>query len=397
MEITNNLNIFFVFIGGFLSFFSPCVLPLIPLYISYLSGNTLAYDKDGNISFDKRKVIINTIFFILGISASFFILALSFSVIGEFFFKNKYYFTIISSIIILFLGLYQLDIIKISFLEKEKKIDAPSFTKMNIFIAFILGFTFSFAWTPCVGPMLSSILLYANTLPKVYTNLLIFTYALGFLIPFLLLGFFTTTFLNFFKKNQKFSIYFKKIAGVILIILALFTFFNTNIDSSDINIKENNVSEATKDDKMYVNFELEDQNGQIHRLSDYKGKVVFLNFWATWCGYCQKELEDLKEIFIERGMNKDDIIILSMVNPKTEKSLAAADEDENYIKEFIEDKNINFPVLFDKTGEEFYKFRIQAFPTSFVINRDGTIEGYVNGALIKDDINEILDKVSQKK
>lgn len=396
MEITNNLNIFFVFIGGFLSFFSPCVLPLIPLYISYLSGNTLVYDKDGNIKFDKRKVTINTIFFILGISASFFILALSFSVIGEFLFKNKYYFTIISSIIILFLGLYQLDIIKISFLEKEKKIETPSFTKMNIFIAFILGFTFSFAWTPCVGPMLSSILLYANTLPKFYTNLLIFVYALGFLIPFLLLGFFTTTFLGFFKKNQKFSIYFKKIGGIILIILSIFTFFNTNIDSSETNIKENNVSEEVKE-KMYVDFELEDQNGQMHRLSDYRGKVVFLNFWATWCGYCQKELEDLKEIFIERGMNKDDIIILSMVNPKTEKSLAAADEDENYIKEFIEDKNINFPVLFDKTGEEFYKFRIQAFPTSFLINRDGTIEGYVNGALMKDDINKILDKVSQQK
>lgn len=223
-----NVSHALVFLEGFLSFFSPCVLPLIPVYVSYLAGNGSKAATDGTIRYDRKTVFLNTMFFIMGISSVFFLLGLSFSALGTFFSRNRDTFGRIGGIIIATMGLVQLDIIKLDFLKMEKRFHLELGGKMNPLIAFVMGFTFSFAWTPCVGPALSSVLILAANSGNAFTgNLLVLTYALGFVLPFMLLGLFTSEALNFFKEKRNLVKYTIKAGGIILIIIGIMTFTGT--------------------------------------------------------------------------------------------------------------------------------------------------------------------------
>ncbi|HOH69451.1 MAG TPA: cytochrome c biogenesis protein CcdA [Sedimentibacter sp.] len=227
-ELTANVSTMLVFLEGFISFFSPCVLPLIPVYISYLAGNGKRVNSDGTITYERKKVLFNTLFFVLGISSVFFILGLSFSALGIFFNKNRDIFSKIGGAIIVILGLVQLDIIKLNFLKMEKRINMDIGGKMNPILAYIMGFTFSFAWTPCVGPALASVLILASNAENAFAgNMLVFVYALGFIIPFIILGIFTTETLNFFKEKRNLVKYTIKLGGFILVIIGIMTFTGT--------------------------------------------------------------------------------------------------------------------------------------------------------------------------
>jgi len=229
VAIADSLSFLLVFSEGFLSFFSPCVLPLIPVYISYLAGNGEKIDTDGTIIYDRKIILINTLFFITGIASTFFILGFSFSSLGVFLNSNKVLFSRIGGIIIIILGLNQLNVLNFKFLQIEKKINLEiNRNKMNPLTAFIMGFTFSFAWTPCIGPALSSVLILASNANSSFTgNLLVLVYSVGFILPFIALGLFTTQVLNFFKAKRNLVKYTIKIGGLILIIIGLMTFTGT--------------------------------------------------------------------------------------------------------------------------------------------------------------------------
>ncbi len=228
-NLSVNISTLLVFIEGFLSFFSPCVLPLIPVYISYLAGNGRKVNSDGTVIYERKKVLINSLFFVLGISSIFFLLGLSFSALGIFFNRNKDLFSKIGGIIIIIMGLVQLNIIKLNFLKVEKRMHLNiDSVKMNPLVAYIMGLTFSFAWTPCVGPALSSVLILASHAESTFASvLLVLIYTLGFVIPFIILGMFTTEALNFFKEKRNLVKYTIKIGGVILIIIGIMTFTGT--------------------------------------------------------------------------------------------------------------------------------------------------------------------------
>ena len=366
MLVTQNINFVLVFFEGILSFLSPCVLPLIPVYISYLAGNGKKENEDGTIYYERKTVFINTIMFVLGISFTFFLLGISFSALGTFFKEYRQTFSTIAGIIILLMGLIQLGIIRIPFLEKEHKIlFFKKDKKVTPIIAFVMGFTFSFAWTPCIGPALASVLALASSSSNlVVGNILVLLYSIGFSIPFLLVGLFTTQILNFFKEKRKIVQYTIKISGIILIIMGLLTItgmtekiagslFNLNNNSqvqeqnnneieneNNNEIKaENNQSEQVQEETNNTSeqqenndnlttafdFTLVDQYGKTHTLSEYKGKVVFLNFWTTWCPPCKEELPYIQEIYEEYNENKDDVIILGIANPKTSNSAYSQD------------------------------------------------------------------------
>lgn len=401
--LTDNINFILVFLGGIFSFFSPCIIPLLPVYMSYLSGNTAVTDENGNLSYNQKKVFIHTIFFILGISAAFFILGLSFSKLGGFFNSNRVLFTRISGVLILFLGLFQIGLLKNNFMEREHRIGFDS-KEINPLIAFIIGFTFSFAWTPCIGPVLSTVLIMASGAKTAFMgNMLILVYTLGFVIPFLLLGVFTTKILNFLKAKKSFLKYSIKISGAILIIIGIMTLsgFNLNIlaagqqpqnANADYIAKAEEPAKEAKEEKLPAfDFELKDQYGNTHKLSDYKGKVVFLNFWATWCPPCREEMPHIEEIYKEYGYNKNDVIILGAASPATAENPSPQDESEEKIKAFLTKNNYTFPVVFDVKGEIFRNYYINAFPTTFMIDREGDIMGYVAGGLSKENMKKIIE------
>lgn len=427
---TNNVSFILVFLEGILSFLSPCVIPLIPVYMGYLAGSGGKVNEDGKILYDRGKVFLHTVFFALGISFAFFILGMSFTTLGKFFSGNKLLFTRIGGILIFILGFFQLGILDFSALQKERKINIKlADKKMNPIFALVMGFTFSFAWTPCVGPALSSVLIMASgAKTALLGNMLVFVYALGFLIPFLILGIFTTEALNFLKSKQNLLKYTIKAGGVILVIMGFMTFtgwmngvsgylnsLSNNQQSSSQEVGEtkeqNSVdnSEDTNADgsvetengtneetEVYpsIDFTLTDQYGNQHKLSDYKGKVVFLNFWATWCPPCKEELPDIEALYNEHNLNQDEVVFLGITNPSSPEYPYNQDSGKEDITAFIEDNGYTFPTLFDETGEVFGNYGISSFPTTFLIDKEGNIVGYAPGMMTKDfmvsAINEAL-------
>ena len=385
---------FLTFLGGFLSFFSPCVIPIIPIYFSYLAGNGKKIDCYGNITYDQKKVFFNTLFFIMGISVSFFILGVSFTVIGDIAFSQKDIITKIGGVIIIVLRLFQLGIIKANPLYKEKRITYDN-KKISPFIAFITGFTFSFAWTPCVGPILSSVLILVASLDNSSVgNLLIFIYSLGFVIPFLLIGLFTTTLLNFFKAQQKFLKYTVKISGLFLIVIGSLTFLGYTNQLSNYFLPTTPSSSISKEsDNTILNkdsYRLIDQYGKEHILSNYKGKTILLNFWATWCPPCKEEMPFLEDIYKMFDENKEDVIILGVTNPVTEENPNGQDKNIEEIKYFLNENNYTFPTVFDRTGIYFDNFKIRAFPTTYLIGKDGEIKRVIPGAMNKEQLLKLI-------
>jgi len=440
---TDSVSYVLVFLEGLLSFLSPCVIPLIPIYMSYLAGNAKKVDENGIITYQQKKVFFHTVFFVLGISFAFFILGMSFTTLGTFFKSNQLLFTRIGGIIIIVLGLYQIGFLDFNFLKRERKINLNLRDReMTPLLALIMGFTFSFAWTPCVGPALSSVLIMASgTGNSAVGNFLVLIYTLGFIIPFLLIGLFTTQVLNFLKGHQKILKYTVKVGGVLLIIIGIMTFtgwmngvskyLNTftlpskSSESSDeievaptITPTDNeadattitpsvaadnnstesssNISEeATNKDSSVIpafDFTLVDQYGKEHTLSDYRGKIVFLNFWATWCPPCKEEMPDIEKLYQEYNFNQDDVIILGVANPTSEAYPTNADASAEEIKAFLEENNYTFPVVFDETGEVLENYYISAFPTTFMIDKEGNVYGYAPGKLTKDIMHNLIQE-----
>ena len=383
-----------VFLEGLISFFSPCIIPIIPLYMSYLAGSAKTVNEDGTITYKRKTTLLHTLFFVLGISASFFILGLSFTAIGSFFNNSKYILLIICGILIIVMGLFQTGIIKIKFLQKEKKINANiNIKKMNPLFAFILGFLFSFAWTPCVGPALSSVLMMAGSEESMLIgNLYVLLYAIGFIIPFLILGLFTNEALNLLKKHQKALMNLVKIGGLLLIVIGMILLYNgiSTIPEKSLNsctINESGLSNCGTgnniDLKVAPNFTLKDINNQEYTLEKYQDKTIFLNFWSTTCSICKEELESIEKLYQEY-QNKD-IIILTIVSPKENK----ASKEE--IKKYIEDKNYTFPVLIDEENTTFENYFITSYPNTFII-KDNEIKEKIPGALKYEQLKEEIEK-----
>lgn len=424
ISLEAGVSVLTVFLQGLLSFFSPCTLPLVPLYISYLAGGGKTIDENGRIYYPRKQVMINTIFFVIGISFTFFLLGVGFSVLGRFFNTNKYWFTVISGGIMILFGLYQLGVFgRFRFVEREHRMALnPGRWAMNPITAWILGFTFSFAWTPCVGPTLSSVLLMVSSAQSNVTGFLfIGVYTIGFIIPFLLVGLFTGTVLDVFKKHQNIVKYTVKIGAVLLILMGIMTatgFMNgVNGYFASISNKGNAANTEKQTDKSEiqsakpsqsstdaptkapskkiipaVQFTLADQYGNIHNMSDYLGKVVFINFWTTWCGYCKQEMPDIERLYEEYGSNAQDVVILGAANPSSDKYPNNADVSKDEINKFISDNNYTFPTVIDETGELFQAYGIGSFPTTMIIGKDGNILGYVPGAMSLNDMKSVVEQ-----
>jgi len=216
-----NISFLIAFWGGIISFFSPCIIPIIPAYISYTAGaNVNSYNNFRKINFTR------TIGFVLGFSLVFITLGASATFLGGFLNRNLSLFRTISGLFIIFFGLYMLGLIKIGFLSRKHGFKTPK-RKNNFLSSTLMGLAFGAGWTPCIGAVLGSILIFAGSQSTVVEGILLLSvYSLGLSIPFiltsLLLGFFT----KYIGKIEKFSLYLNKIGGIILIILGILIIMN---------------------------------------------------------------------------------------------------------------------------------------------------------------------------
>lgn len=408
-----------VFLQGLISFFSPCVLPLLPLYIGYLSGGTGVRGEDGKIHYHRGKVMVNTLFFVLGVSFAFFLLGLGMTAVGSFFHSSQAMFARIGGVLIVFFGLYQLGIFGTSrVLGQERRLPFQlDKLAMSPVTALLMGFTFSFAWTPCVGPALTSVLLMAaSAASRMAGFVLIGVYTLGFVLPFLAVGLFTTTLLEFFKKHRGVVQYTVKIGGILMVAMGLMMFTGKMNDITGYlsrvtaGTEQNEAAQKTLEEDgtedngaakenadgtktgstlpPAIDFELKDQYGNTHRLSDYKGKTVFLNFWATWCPPCKAEMPDIQKLYETYDQEGEEaLIVLGVAAPGQWQ-----EQDEEGVKAFLEDKGYTYPVLMDSSGNTFLQYGVSSYPTTFMIDRDGNVFGYVPGMLSFDMMESIVQQ-----
>ncbi len=197
----DNPTIFIAFIAGVLSFLSPCVFPLIPAYVSHLTGS---FVQDNKINVEKKLLMIRSISFILGFSVVFVAMGASASFIGQFFAGNRELVEKISGLLIIIFGLQMAGVLTLRFLMFDKKFFSVGTSNKGNLSSFILGLAFGSGWTPCVGLALSSILLLAGASETLYSGMfLLFIYSVGLGIPFLAISLMLTYSLGIIKKVNR--------------------------------------------------------------------------------------------------------------------------------------------------------------------------------------------------
>ena len=215
------LNLIIAFGAGLISFLSPCVLPLIPGYISYISGESL-----GDIVEKQKKVILKTILFSLGFSLVFISFGATASLIGNILLENSNTLRIIAGIIIIIFSLQLIGVLNLNFLNQEKRFQTKNYSN-NLFFPVLVGAAFGFGWTPCIGPVLGSILTLAAVESSIGKGILLLSfYSLGLAIPFILSGYGISKFLAFSKNFRKNIKIVSVSGGVILLITGILILTN---------------------------------------------------------------------------------------------------------------------------------------------------------------------------
>ena len=407
-DLSVSVSLVTVFVQGILSFFSPCVLPLLPLYLGYLSGSM--GDAQGAQT-SRVKTLVNTLFFVIGISAAFFLLALGMTALGQALHQYQKIIIQVGGILIIAFGLFQLGVFRPMALEQDRRIRFPlQKLAMSPLVALVFGFTFSFAWTPCVGPALASVLLMAGSADTALQGFaLIGLYTLGFVLPFLAVALFAGGLLKLFQKHRNVVRYTVKVGGALLVVIGLLMVtgwmdsLSGSLAGSDPQatptVQVTQQPEATDTPEATdapeesqapipaLDFTLTDQFGNTHTLDQYKGKTILLNFWATWCGPCRSEMPDLQAVYEDYGKNEKDLVVLGVAAPNLGQEGSAED-----ISAFLEENGYTYPTLMNEDASLFYSYGISSFPTTFMIDKNGNVYGYIMGAQSREVFDDIIQQ-----
>ncbi|MBD0370796.1 MAG: redoxin domain-containing protein [Pyrinomonadaceae bacterium] len=386
----SNLTITIAFLAGLASFLSPCVLPLVPGYVSLISGVSIDRLKgeDGSRSSALSAVIINSLAFNVGLSMIFISLGAAAGFLGASI-LNNIWLRIIGGVVIIAFGLQLMGVLKITALYKDTRFFSQQKPR-GVFGSFTLGLAFAAGWTPCIGPILGGIIGLAATSGGWRSGLVLSSfYAMGLAVPFLLTGLGINQFLGFYSKFRRHLHKVEVASGTILIIIGLVVAFGltTRLNSSTLaglvpnlekwvaeKAKGNGGPEVKPPPTVDANatfapdFELKTVDGKPFRLSELKGKVVVLNFWATWCIPCREEIPELNAMQRELGPKG-----LTIIGPSW-------DDSAEGIREFQGDIKQEYTVLIGgETVQE--KFGgIPSLPTTFIIDREGRIRQKIIGA-----------------
>ncbi len=226
MESTSQISLLIAFTAGILSFISPCVLPLIPSYLTYITGISFDELVDNQSRSVRRRTLFHSLFFILGFTLVFVALGASATYVGNFFQENQTLIRRVGGVIVILLGIHITGLVKLNLLEREKRFEFNN-KPLGYLGSVFVGIAFAAGWTPCIGPILASILLYASTSENVSSGIiLLVAYSLGLGLPFLISALAFNTFLAYFSRFNRYLRIVSIVSGIFLVIIGLLLIFD---------------------------------------------------------------------------------------------------------------------------------------------------------------------------
>lgn len=367
-------NILIAFAGGLLSFLSPCVLPLVPGYISLMSGVSIDHIRDQGVAGARRAVIANSLAFNAGLSVIFLALGGTAGLVGAAIINNVWV-RVIGGLVIIVFGLHLIGLLKIKYLYKDTrhfKSDEPR----GMWGSLMLGIAFAAGWTPCIGPILGGIIGLAATSGGWKGGLILSAfYSAGLAVPFLLTGLGINQFLSFYAKFRQHLHKVEVVSGVILILIGILVMSNRvtmlasstlagwlpNLESRlKLNEPPPQTNASAKSLEAAPDVQFTKLDGSALRLNDLRGRVVLLNFWATWCIPCRSEIPSLS------AMQKDlEARGLSVIG-------VSYDDTADLVKSFQKDIPQSYEVVLG--GREVgSQLPASPLPTTYIIDRQGRI------------------------
>ena len=412
------------FAAGLLSFFSPCILPLLPVYVGLLTTST------DNREFSAGRRLAHTLAFVLGISVTFLILGLGAGAIGRV--LNTPAVAVACGIVIFLFGLHLSGFVQIPALNRERRADMSKLDVSSTAGAFLLGLGFSFGWTPCVGPILGSVLALASQQGTAIAGAaLTLVYALGLSIPFLVITLAWSLLADKVRKVNRFLPIIQRVGGVLIAIMGLWMVFSQvesaivnpftlsaeapsaqqaadspddaengataadrpSSDSAESNGSSSSIGTAasqsgTEGEVTEANrwryMEMRDIDGQTHMFQDYVGKPLYIKLWGTWCPICMSELDNYAQIAEEHN-TAGDVQVVSVVAPGY-----YGEKQEDEFVAWAHEQGLTFPILMDSNDELNSFFAIGAYPTSIFVDSSGSVQLMRTGAIDSAELEEIL-------
>jgi cytochrome c-type biogenesis protein len=385
----SNITIPIAFAAGVLSFISPCVLPLVPGYISLISGVSIDRLKadEGSRTSARRAVILNSLAFNVGLSMIFVSLGAAAGWLGSSFLTNPWL-RFIGGFVIIAFGLQLIGVLKIGALYKDTRFFSQQKPR-GMLGSLTLGMAFAAGWTPCIGPILGGIIGLAATSGGWKSGLILSSfYAAGLSLPFLLTGLGINQFLGFYSKFRRHLHKVEVVSGVMLMLIGLVVAFGytTRLTSSKLASLLPNAESWLKveppatttapapaappaaNTTLAPDFALDKLEGQQLRLSELRGRVVMLNFWATWCGPCRAEIPELNAM--QKDLKDQGLTIIGV----------SWDDTAEGVREFQQELPQDYTILMNGEGVQSLFGGIPSLPTTYIIDREGRIRQKIIGA-----------------
>lgn len=389
-------NILIAFAGGLLSFLSPCVLPLVPGYISLMSGVSIDHLKDQGASGSRRAVILNSLAFNAGLSVIFLALGGTAGLVGATIINNIWV-RVIGGLVIIVFGLHLIGLLKIKYLYRDTR-QFSSEKPRGMLGSLTLGIAFAAGWTPCIGPILGGIIGLAATSGGWKGGLMLSAfYSAGLAVPFLVTGLGINQFLSFYSKFRRHLHKVEVVSGVILILIGGLVMSNrvTLLSSSwlasilpnlESKIHLRGDTPPPTEKQTYTpapDVQFTKLDGSPFRLKDLRGRVVLLNFWATWCIPCRSEIPSLSAM--QKDLEAKGLSIIGV----------SYDDTADLIQRFQKDIPQSYQIVLG--GREVgAQLPASPLPTTYVIDRQGRIREKLIGertrAAFESVINPLLDE-----
>jgi cytochrome c-type biogenesis protein len=397
-------NMLIAFAGGLLSFLSPCVLPLVPGYLSLMSGVSIDHLKGdgGSRSTALRAVVVNSIAFNIGLSVIFIALGATAGLVGSSIISNPWV-RIIGGIVIIVFGLHLIGLIKIKWLYRDTR-QFSSEKPRGVLGSLTLGIAFAAGWTPCIGPILGGIMGLAATTGGWKGGLVLATfYSAGLAVPFLITGLGINKFLGFYSRFRQHLHKVEIVSGIVLILIGglIASGYSSWLSSSRLasmlpnlesllKVKSPEGSAPTAAGTKFQpapEVEFQTLDAQPFHLTSLRGRVVLLNFWATWCQPCRAEIPEfnaMQKDFQARGFT----MVGASVSPV---------DTADAIRSFQKDLKQEYTVIrgAEEIGAKFGNG--PGLPVTYLLDRDGRIRQKFIGQTSRENfeaaIKPLLDEV----